>query len=156
MGGGTDDFNREWQRQLNSQDGGSGGTPPNPFGDDGIDIATMLKLIEQNSKNEDQFREFKPVVLSFIFLLIGVQLFVMNLIVLIIVISSIVDSNGFWFIHNFDAKIATPLFGFLKYYISATIVELLAMLFFMIRSIFNQSILKLADIFSGHNKKKSE
>lgn len=143
----------DWQRQLNNNANSTGSTD-NPFNDGCIDSGSAIGLLAEHSKNEDQFREFKPKVLFFICCIIAIQLLIMNLIAAIVVISSVVGDSGLWFIHKCDTELASVLFDFLKYYISATIVELLTMFFFIIKSIYNQSILKLADIFSGHTKKK--
>lgn len=75
-----------------------------------------------------------------------VQLLFFNTIVLSIVLSIIVD---FGFFKTIDNELATILFDFLKYYISATIAELLGMLVFILHYVFSKYLGK-------NNKSKTD
>lgn len=125
-----------------------------PFRDTYVDVGTAAKLVKENATNEKQFRGLKPKILVFICVLVAFQLLTMNLAVVVVIIASVVDNNGIWFVQKIDPEIATVLCDFLKYYISATIVELLAMLFFIIRSVYNKSTLEMFRIFHGDKKEK--
>lgn len=73
-----------------------------------------------------------------------VQLVFFNIVVVVIVLSVTIKVGIFKVINN---KLASLLFEFLKYYISATIVELLGMLVFILHYVFSK--------YSGIEKIKS-
>lgn len=66
---------------------------------------------------------------------IWIQLIFFNIMVLLIVLSVISNSTYF---KTIDNDLATLLFSFLKYYISATIAELLGMLVFILHYVFSK------------------
>ena len=68
---------------------------------------------------------------------IWVQLIFFNIIVLLIVLSVTVKIS--WF-KTIDNTLATLLFNFLKYYIGATIAELLGMLAFILHYVFSKNL----------------
>lgn len=83
--------------------------------------------------------------------IIWFQLIFFNIIILIIVLA--VTSN-FSFFRNIDSQMSIQLFEFLKYYISATIVELLGMLIFILHYVFSDS--RLSEILFKGKKKKNK
>lgn len=87
-----------------------------------------------NKQNEKQKLNFRNRLLCLVSWLIWVQLIFFNVIVFLVV-SSIVFDIGF--IKNLDINTSSAILDFLKYYISVTIVELLSMLFFIMKYVFN-------------------
>lgn len=100
-----------------------------------------------NKKNEKQKLNFRKRLLNLISCLIWVQLIFFNFVV-VLVVSSIVFN--FSFIKNLETDISVTILNFLKYYISVTIVELLSMLFFIMKYVFNND--KVQSVF--HKSKK--
>ncbi len=113
-------------------------------------------ILNQFAKNEEQNRKFKPKVFISICCFIGVQLLLMTIIILIVVIGLVVGDGSLWFIHKIDSSICQDLFSFLKYYISATIVELLAMLFFIVKRVFENNVSKMFETNQKRGKKDNE
>ena len=103
------------------------------------------KIINQFEKNEESKRILKPTILRWVCGFVLFQLIVMNLILLIVILSLVVtDEAPLGFIYPIETQSLPEVFSFLKFYISATIVELLGMLYFMIRKVFDNSIV---DVF---------
>ncbi len=102
------------------------------------------KIIDEFVLNEENKRNLKPKILHWVCAFVIVQLVMMNAILAIVIIGLVIGDSNLWFIHSIDPVVFPELFSFLKYYISATLVELLGMLFFMIRKVFDNSII---DIF---------
>ena len=97
-------------------------------------IENYNKSIEK--RNAKQKYKFRNKLLKLVSFLIWFQLIFFNL-VIIFVISSLVFNCTF-----FKSDIPMELLSFLKYYISATIVELLGMLWFVMKYVFKESVLK--------------
>lgn len=110
-------------------------------------------IFEQFKENEVQNRHIKCVLLVIVSIFSFFQLLGMTIIVLIVVIGLVVDDNGIWFIHKIDTSVCEELFEFLRFYISATIVELLGMLYFIVKRVFDNNVAKMFDI---NNKKKKD
>lgn len=96
------------------------------------EIANYNKLI--NEENEKQKLNFRDRLLHLVSWLIWVQLIFFNLVVFLVVSSIVFDCQ---FIKDLDENISGAILDFLKYYISVTIVELLSMLFFIMKYVFN-------------------
>lgn len=101
------------------------------------------RILKQFEKNEEQNRKFKPKVFWAVCVFIMLQLLVMTVIILIVIIGLVVGDENLLFIHKIDSSVCRELFSFLKYYISATIVELLAMLFFIVKRVFENNVSKM-------------
>lgn len=97
-------------------------------------IENYNKSIEK--RNAKQKYKFRNKLLKLVSFLIWFQLIFFNL-VIIFVISSLVFNCTF-----FKSDIPMELLSFLKYYISVTIVELLGMLWFVMKYVFKESVLK--------------
>ena len=87
-----------------------------------------------NKENEEQKLSFRNRLLRLVSWLIWVQLIFFNLIVFLVVSSIVFDCS---FIKNLDMDTSGTILDFLKYYISVTIAELLSMLFFIMKYVFN-------------------
>lgn len=87
-----------------------------------------------NKENEEQKLSFRNRLLRLVSWLIWVQLIFFNLIVFLVVSSIVFDCS---FIKNLDMDTSGAILDFLKYYISVTIAELLSMLFFIMKYVFN-------------------
>lgn len=99
-----------------------------------------IALTNEFTANESQKRTFKPILLAIISVLIFFQLIFSNAVILIIVLSLVAGNDKILFINKIDLTIVSELFNFLKYYITSTVVELLAMIYFIIRYVFNDSV----------------
>lgn len=84
---------------------------------------------------EKQKQAWRDKIVGFIRGLIVFQLIVFNLIIGFIIVSIIVNYTNF---NKLSTSITSSLLNFLKYYISATIVELLGMLFFITQYSFSK------------------
>lgn len=82
--------------------------------------------------------------------LIFIQLIFFNIAVGFMLISITTKWNIF---KNIDVKTTELILDFLKYYVSATIVELLGMLLFIIKNVFDSS---LKDWFKNSKKEQTE
>lgn len=110
-------------------------------------------LANEFRANESQKRTFKPILLTIISTLIFFQLIFSNAIILIIVLSLVAGDNPILFINKIDLSIVSELFDFLKYYITSTVVELLAMIYFIIRYVFDKSV---EDMIKNNRNKDAE
>lgn len=94
---------------------------------------------KQIIKNENQKRKFKRAILWLVSILTFIQLIFFNVVVAFVVASITVEHS---FLKELDIKIISEMLDFLKYYIGATIVELLGMLLFIMRYVFSDTINK--------------
>ena len=67
----------------------------------------------------------------------------MAIIIFIVIVGLVVGDSNLWFIHKIDTSVFKDLFSFLKYYISATIAELLGMLYFIVKQVFGNNVAKM-------------
>lgn len=111
------------------------------------------KIIVEFAENEKNKRDLKPKILHWVCAFVLVQLILMNAILVIVIIGLVVGDSRLLFIHAIDPVVFPELFSFLKYYISATLVELLGMLFFMIRKVFDNSIIDIFRLNKEHREK---
>lgn len=109
----------------------------------------IKKINSQYTKNEKQKRHHRSIILVIVLILVCIQMLFFNIVVVGILIS--VTSNTSWF-KTMDYETTKLLLDFLKYYISVTVVELLGMLLFIIKNLFNFS--QKQDIIKS-NKKSS-
>lgn len=86
-------------------------------------------------ESEKQKQSLRSKIVSFIRILIVLQLIFFNFIIGFIIFAVIVKCTRF---NALSTTIVSSLLGFLKYYISATIVELLGMLFFITQYSFSK------------------
>lgn len=92
------------------------------------------------SKNEKQKRNFKETLMKFIMWVLIAQLAFVG-IPMILVFMSLIFHWG-W-LRPLSENNVVQVFSFLKYYISAIIAEVLAMLFFIVQFVFDKSIVDL-------------
>lgn len=111
---------------------------------DNIESTSAIENVEEKVSNintniikeiEDQKKELREKLTKTVTKFLWVQLLFFNIIVLLIVLSVTIDFMIFKKVNN---DLATLLFDFLKYYISATIVELLGMLVFILHYVFSK------------------
>lgn len=107
----------------------------------------IQSINDQYFLNEVQKREHRRIILIIVTILIFIQLIFFNVIIGFMLSSIILDNRIF---KNIDVATTKLILEFLKYYVSATIVELLGMLLFIIKNVFDWS---LKDII---NKKLGE
>lgn len=96
-------------------------------------IYSINEIIIQ--KEESQKLRLRDKLTKTVTKFIWIQLIFFNIMVLLIVLSVISNSTYF---KTIDNDLATLLFSFLKYYISATIAELLGMLVFILHYVFSK------------------
>lgn len=101
------------------------------------DVDDKINNINENiiQKEENQKIRLRDKLTKTVIRFIWAQLIFFNFVVLVIILS--VTSNISYF-KTIDNDLATLLFGFLKYYISATIAELLGMLVFILHYVFSK------------------
>lgn len=117
----------------------------------GFEQENNNKIIEEFRKNEIKNREFKPHILNFICFLLMLQMILTTIIVFIVIISLVVGNNHLWFIYKLDSEVCKSVLDFLKYYISATIVELLGVLYFIVKQIFENNPIEMFKAISNKN-----
>lgn len=100
---------------------------------------TIESINKQIYKNENQKRKFKKSLLYLISFLTIIQLIFFNAVVVYVVLSL---TSKWAIFKNLDAKTTSETLSFLKYYIGATVVELLGMLLFITRYVFTDTIAK--------------
>ncbi len=96
---------------------------------------------EQLQENERQKRKHRTILIWFVFPLTVIQLAFLN-----IIIGRLFFSD---FIQEITEKELSLILGFVKYYIGATIVEILGMLLFIIQSCFDKT---LSELFKSKKK----
>ena len=108
-------------------------------------------LSPQLSENEIQKRSFKEQLINYLLKIIIVQTALIFIPVHIIIIVVCFD---FPYFNNITLEQQQLLFDFLKYFITAILAEFLAMLFFIVRSVFDKSIVDLVKGLFQNNKTK--
>lgn len=91
-------------------------------------------------ENEEQKRDLKEKLVDFIKTMLTIQLVFVAVPIVILFLSLCVDIP---FLKDIEPEIIPSLLSFLKYYITAIIAELLAMLFFIVKFVFDKSIVDL-------------
>lgn len=101
------------------------------------DIDSKIYNINETiiQKEESQKLRLRDKLTKTVTCFIWVQLIFFNIVVLLIVLSV---TSDIIFFKTIDNDLATLLFSFLKYYISATIAELLGMLVFILHYVFSK------------------
>lgn len=97
----------------------------------------IASINEQYSLNEDQKRKHRKAILIIVTTFIAIQLVFFNIVVGFMLSSITLQFSLF---KNIDYKTTELILDFLKYYISASIVELLGMLLFIIKNVFDSSL----------------
>lgn len=94
------------------------------------------------SRNEEQKRQFKVKLMNLTKQLIILQL-VFVAIPILLIFGDLCLKLPVPVFEKIPVEIVPSIFSFLKYYITAIIAELLAMLFFIVRFVFDKSIVDL-------------
>lgn len=105
-------------------------------------------LAPQLTKNEELKRQHKTNLMNKLLSLLKWQFVATYLLMFIVVI--IVSISKFL---NLSEMIITEMFSFFKYYITTIVAELIAILFFIIKQVFDTSI---ADLFKNFDKNSSK
>lgn len=112
-------------------------------------LQTDKTIINQFKKDELQKRQFKKILLNTVCVFVGVQTVFMNGVVIFAIISFICKPN-FWMFRSLNTEEMHILVSFIEFYISSTIVELLGMLFFIVKNVFDKT---LKDMFENNSRK---
>lgn len=110
--------------------------------DDGNRMILMGVLAPELSKNEELKREQKKNLLGKLFLFIAFEMlgvFVLSIIVIIAIITKV----------ELTESLVVEMFGLLKFFITAIIGEFIAMLFFIVKNVFDTSVPDLFKMFKG-------
>ncbi len=110
----------------------------------------ILSINDQYSLNENQKRKHRKAILIIVTIFISVQLVFFNVVVGFMLSSITIENPMF---KNINSETTELILDFLKYYVSATIVELLGMLLFIIKNVFDSS---LKDMFMKKPVKESD
>lgn len=97
-------------------------------------------LAPQLSENEKQKRKFKKSLTIYIIVILSVQIAIFLLVITIFTIAYCFDLNIF---KDITIEQLEHLLNFLKYFITAIIAEFIAMLFFIVKFVFDKSIVDL-------------
>lgn len=97
-------------------------------------------ILAEFKNNEAHKRNLKYPILAIITAFSARQLLVMNVIIITVILSTVIGDNRFLFISKIDNSVLPHILSFLKFYISATIVELLGMLTIIVTKIFENPI----------------
>ncbi len=109
------------------------------------------KLNNLTIKEEEQKQKFKTIILRLVSVLTCIQLVFFNAIVAYVIIAFTTKIS--W-VKNLKVDVITAILDFLKYYIGATVVELLGMLLFIIRYVFSDTKFKKKDNAKKDDKKE--
>ena len=88
-----------------------------------------------NVKYHYQKLEERKKLLSALTILLGIQMFFMNVVVLLIVLWCIFHHDRF---REVDSAVLDGILGFTKYYVTAVLVELLSGVLFIVHSVFSE------------------
>lgn len=130
----TDDHTKEYIKTANDQ----------------VLISTLAPEI---TANEAKKREHKDKLITYVSIFLGVQFFVIFVLIMIIIISVIAfHSSG----NDMPFATVNMLFAFFGTYITSVIIELICVLKFIIVKVFDTSIDSLVALFNSHEEKLSK
>lgn len=107
---------------------------------DALNKVLLGTLNPQLARNEAQKRIFKEDLMKYIRRILRSQMILVSFPIMLTFITICIDIP---FMKNIDSKQMQIVFEFLKYYIGAIIVEFIAMLFFIVKYVFDKSIVDL-------------
>ena len=105
-----------------------------------IDAFLTRNLAPEMRLNEKQKRNFKERLMRYILIILSIQLGVFLLVVICFALAFCFNTS---FTNSITLDQLKYIVEFLKYYISAVIVEFIAMLFFIVKFVFDRSIVGL-------------
>lgn len=103
-------------------------------------------LIPELVANEKQKRDLKKFLLIGVIVFISVQILMMSVFICLLVYSVTIGSNR---LTNIDKELCKSLIDFMKFFVSATLCEFIAMLFFIVKYVFDKSIFELIKLFKS-------
>ncbi len=107
---------------------------------DALNKVLLETLNPHLSLNESQKRKFKERLMKYIRRILVAQMILVSIPILMVFITICFDVP---FMKDIEKEQIQSLFDFLKYYIGAIIVEFIAMLFFIVKYVFDKSIVDL-------------
>lgn len=114
-----------------------------------INQLMLTTLSPQLNENETQKRQFKEKLMKYIQIVLIIQLIVVGVSFLAIIVSVCFGVSHKVFVDNLGS-----ILNFLQYYITAIIVEFIAMLFFIVKFVFDKSIVELLSNTIDKKKQK--
>lgn len=117
------------------------------------DFAMKQRLYEkvlapQLEENEKLKRDHKTTLMTNIFKILKGQFRITYIFIVVVLIAMLFSSKL-----DISDKIAVEVLSFVKFYITSIIVELISILFFIVKNVFNTSI---ADLFKNFDKDKKD
>lgn len=107
---------------------------------DALNKVLLETLNPQLAQNEEQKRIFKENLMKYIRRILVAQMILVSIPILMVFVNICLDIP---FMKTIEKEQIQTLFSFLKYYIGAIIVEFIAMLFFIVKYVFDKSIVDL-------------
>ncbi len=117
------------------------------FNNNILEKSLMPELIE----NEKQKRKFKKIVLTRVCLFIILYSVLMLVSLLLLVLALTIGSNKY---PNINVNLCSKLIEFMKFFVTASLCEFIAMLYVIVKYVFDKSIVKLVKLFKEDNKPK--
>lgn len=108
-------------------------------------------LSPQLQKNEDLKRQQKESLMNELFKILNLQFKYTYLFVLILIIGTLTSSYI-----NISEDTIQHIFKFVEYYVTSIVVELLSILFFIVKNVFDTSIVDLIKNFDKRNRKNKK
>lgn len=105
-----------------------------------INKILLETLAPQLSKNEEQKRAFKKALTIYIIVILSIQIAIFLLVIIIFTLAHCLNIEIF---KNITIEQLEHLLSFLKYFITAIVAEFIAMLFFIVKFVFDKSIVDL-------------
>lgn len=103
-----------------------------------IDQLMLTTLSPELGNNEEQKRNFKEGLVKYIKIILAAQLIVIGLAFIALIVCICFGVSHSVFVDNLQA-----ILNFMQFYITAIIVEFIAMLFFIVKFVFDKSIVEL-------------
>ena len=117
------------------------------FNNNILEKSLMPELIE----NEKQKRKFKKIVLTRVCLFIILYSVLMLISLLLLVWAVTFGSNRY---SNIDVNLCSKHIEFMKFFVTASLCEFIAMLYVIVKYVFDKSIVKLVKLFKEDNISK--
>lgn len=107
-------------------------------------------LMPELKENEHQKRKLKKTVLKGVCFFIFFYSLFMFICLILLIYTITIGSNKFLFI---DSNLCSQLINFMKFFVTASLCEFIAMLFMIVKYVFDKSIVELVRLFKDDSSK---
>ena len=107
-------------------------------------------LMPELKENENQKRKLKKTVLKGVCFFIFFHSLLMFTCLILLIYTITIGSNKFLFI---DSNLISQLINFMKFFVTASLCEFIAMLFVIVKYVFDKSIVELVTLFKDDSSK---